>query len=109
MVDPTGLYVDGAVACSFDGRENVDYVATPDDLGPPPVAIARELITGLLPDDVVLVPGYPDQNSGGIAVVRAGAVIAEYEIVRFKGEPWQIRSRQVCPGTGLRYEGQNLG
>ena len=109
IVDPMGLYVDGSVACEFNGSSIIDYAEAPIDLGPPPRKVAEELITGRQPDDVLRVSGYPDQEAGSFIVIRDGDVVASYGIVRFEGKPWRIGSAQVCTGTGLRFEGRSFG
>ncbi len=108
IVDPAGLYIDGAVACEFNGSTIVENFKEFDDLGPPPMDIARELITGLRQDDVLRVAGYPEQDHSTVIVIRDDEVVANYSIRRFEGDPWQITAASVCPDTGLAHEGENF-
>jgi hypothetical protein len=108
IVDPSGLYVDGSVACDFDGESIGSYAAVPIDEGPPPMSVARNLVSGLLRDDVLRVSGYPEQRGGSVLVVRDGEVVADYSFGRFKGEGWTILAARVCDGTGLRFEGESF-
>ena len=107
VVDPAGLSFDGTVACELESHTLGEYAEAPIDHGPPPLRVAEELITGLQPDDVLRVPGYPEQEGASVAVIRDGEVIASYGIVRFKGEPWSLTSGRACEGTGLPFEGES--
>ncbi len=109
IVDPAGLFFDGAVDCEIEMHTTADYVEEPVDHGPPPLRLARELISGLLPDDVLRVPGYPEQDGGSIVVIRNDDVIASYAIVRFKTEQWSISAGRACSDTGLPFEGESVG
>lgn len=108
VVDPVALFFDGSVACEFEMHSAGDYFEAPVDQGPPPLQVARGLITGLKPDDVLRVPGYPEQDGESIVVIRDGKVVASYGIVRFKGEPWSLSSGRACEGTGLPFEGESV-
>jgi hypothetical protein len=100
--------VDGSVACEFDGQSIGSYVEAPVEEGPPSMEVVRNLVSGLLPGDVLRVDGYPEQEGGSVLVVRDGDVVASYSIGRFKGEPWTILGASVCDGTGLRFEGESF-
>jgi hypothetical protein len=108
VVDPSGVYVDGSVACEFNGMEIHDYAESPVDVGPPPMSVVRDVVSGLRPDDVLRVEGYPQDEGGSVLVVRDGQVVASYSIARFKGERWSIVGARVCDGTGLRFEGRSF-
>ncbi len=108
VVDPASLYFDGSVACEFEMHSTVDYAQAPVDQGPPPLRIAKELITGLQPADELRMSGYPEQEGGSIVVIRSGEVVASYGIVRFKAEPWSLSSGRACEGTGLPFEGESV-
>jgi len=109
IVDPQGLYVDGTVPCQIESSTIVDYTEEPVDYGPPPRDVARDVIDGLKPDDVLRLAGYPEQDRADFVVVRDGAVVAAYEIVRFDGQPWTIMSGSACQGTGLPLAGERMG
>jgi hypothetical protein len=108
VIDPSGLYVDGSVACAFEGQSIGSYAEAPIDEGPPPMDVVKDLVTGLRADDVLRVEGYPEQEGGGVLVIRDGEVVASYSIGRFKGESWRILGASVCDGTGLRFEGESF-
>jgi hypothetical protein len=109
IVDPDGLYFDGSVPCEPDGVTTVDWAEEPVDRGPPPLDIARDVIVGLLPDDVLRFTGYPEQEGAGIAVLRDGQVIAAYGIARFEGEAWSIVGGTACPDSGLPLAREQMG
>jgi hypothetical protein len=109
IVDPVGLYVDGSVACEFEGSTIVDRAEASVDRGPPSMKVARELITGLQTGDMPRVSGYPERDGGSVVVIRDGVVIASYGIARFDGRSWSISAAKVCPGTGLAFEGEDFG
>ena len=108
VVDPSGLDVDGSVACEFESVT----IGTPGeptvDDGPPPMDVVRDIVSGLRADDVLRVEGYPEQDGGSVLVVRDGVVVASYTIGRYEGEPWSILGASVCEGTGLSHEGQSF-
>jgi hypothetical protein len=109
IVDPAGLYVDGSVACAFEGSAVVDFAESVVDPGPPPIDVVRELLPGLRPDDVLGFAGYPEGEGGGVIVTREGEIIANYGFGRFEGEEtWSIVAVQVCDGTGLPFEGESF-
>lgn len=109
IVDPLGLYVDGTVPCEIDAITTVDWAKSPIDEGPPPLGIARDIIKGLRPDDVLRIAGYPEQEGGSVVVIREGEIIASYGIKRFEGEPWAVVAGRACEGTGLQFEGEAYG
>ncbi len=106
VVDPVGLFFDGSVSCEFEMHSTGDHAEAPVDQGPPPLSIAKDLITGLQPADELKMSGYPKQEGGSIVVIRNGEVVASYGIVRFEGEPWSLSSGRACEGTGLPFEGE---
>jgi len=108
VVDPADLFFDGSVACELEMNTQGDYAEAPIEHGPPPLRIAEELITGLQPDDMLRVPGYPEQEGGSVAVITDGEVVASYGIVRFKGESWSLSSGRACEGTGLPLEDESV-
>ncbi len=108
-MDPVGLYFDGSVGCEFEGRSIGSYVGDePVDFGPPPMKVARELITGLRSDDTLRVAGYPEQDDGSVVVIRDGEVVVRYTFWLVKGEPWWISAASVCPDTGLVHAGESF-
>lgn len=109
IVDPHALYFDGSVPCAFDSFTTVDYAEEPVDSGPPPMEVARDVIDGLRPEDVLLLAGYPEQDGAAFVVIRDGEVIAAYGIVRFAGQQWTIASGRACEGTGLPLAGEVMG
>lgn len=108
VVDPTGLFLDGEVACDFEGITTVDYAGELVERGPPPMSVVRELVPGLLPDDVLRVAGYPEAPDGPVIVIREQEVVARFAFGRFQGEAWSILAASVCEGTGLPFEGQSF-
>jgi hypothetical protein len=108
IVDPEGLYFDASVSCEFDGSSTVDYAEVPVEEGRPPDDVVHDLLTGLRADDVLRTGGYPEENGAPVAVVRDGEVVASYSFGRFRGEPWSILGASVCPGTGLRFQGESF-
>jgi hypothetical protein len=110
IVDPQNLYFEGSIACEIQMYSSVLYAEDPEDWGPPPIRIAREVIDGLRADDVLRPAGYPEQERASLVVIREGEVIAAYGIVRYAGdEEWQIRSGTACPDSGLPYAGESFG
>lgn len=109
VVDPLGLHVDGELPCEIESHTISEYFEAPVDEGPPPLDVARRVIEGLLPDDVLRVGGYPEQEGGSVIVVRDGEIVATYGIKRFEGEPWDVISGSACEGSGLPFEGVSMG
>ncbi len=109
VVDPLGLHVDGELPCEIESHTISEYFEAPVDEGPPPLDVARRVIEGLLPDDVLRVGGYPEQEGGSVIVVRDGEIVATYGIKRFEGEPWDVISGSACEGSGLPFEGESMG
>ena len=109
VVDPLGLHVDGELPCEIESHSISEYFEAPVDEGPPPLDVARRVIEGLLPDDVVRVGGYPEQEGGSVIVVRDDEIVATYGIRRFKGQPWDVIYGSACEGTGLPFEGESMG
>ena len=109
IVDPQELYFDGSVGCEPEPSTTGDYAEEPVDHGPPPMEVAREVIDGLRPDDVLRLAGYPEQDRAGYVVIREGEVVAAYGIVRFAGRPWTIWSGTACVGTDLPLAGERMG
>lgn len=110
VVDPQALYVDGTVPCEPTGITVTEWHGRPVDPGPPPLDIAREVIEGLEADDELVFGGYPQQAERSVVVRRDGNVIASYSIVRWSEEdPWTIKGGTACDGSGLPYEGEQVG
>lgn len=109
IVDPLGLYVDGSLPCEINSSTTVEWVEEPVDEGPPPFEVARKVIDGLGPDDVLRLDGYPEQEGGSVIVIRDGEIVANYGISRFRGKPWNVTSGSACEGTGLQFEGESWG
>jgi hypothetical protein len=111
IVDPIGLYVDGSLPCEggIEMFTTVEWAEQPVNEGPPPLDVARGVIDGLRPDDVLRVDGYPEQDGGAVIVIRDGTIAGRYGISRFKGKPWTITSGSACEGTGLPHEGESYG
>ena len=109
IVDPLGLHVDGELPCEIESHTISEYFEDPVDEGPPPLDVARRVIEGLLPDDVLRVDGYPEQEGGSVIVIRGGEIVASYGIKRFKGETWDLISGNACEGSGLPFEGESMG
>jgi hypothetical protein len=91
VVDPLGLHVDGELPCEIESHTISEYFEAPVDEGPPPLDVARRVIEGLLPDDVLRVGGYPEQEGGSVIVVR------------------DVISGSACEGSGLPFEGESMG
>jgi hypothetical protein len=109
IVDPQRLYVDGSVGCEIESSTTVDLSEEPVDEGPPSAAVARDVIDGLRPDDILRLAGYPEQDEADFVVVRNGDVVAAYGIARFAGQPWTIVSGTACDGSGLPLAGERIG
>jgi hypothetical protein len=111
IVDPLGLYVDGSLPCEGDIQQStiVEWAEAPVNDGPPPLDVARNVIDGLRPDDVLRVDGYPEQEGGAVIVIRDGSIVGRYGISRFRGESWTITSGSACEGTGLPHAGESYG
>ena len=103
VLDPDGLFVSGDVECDGVMSNSIaDFVAAPDDRGPPPIDVARGLIDGLLTTDEVRYAGYPD-GPGAVIVVRDGEVVASYSIVHFaENDRWVVEGSSICGSSGLR-------
>ena len=109
IVDPFGLHVNGELPCEIDSHTISDYFEAPIDEGPPPLDVARRVIEGLFPADVLRIEGYPEQEGGSVIVIRDDEIVAAYGIKRFKGEPWDVISGSACEGSGLPFEGESMG
>jgi hypothetical protein len=107
--DPAGLYFDSSIDCPIEAFTTVEWAEKPVDYGPPPLDLARRLIDGLRPEDVLSVGGYPEQDRASVAVIRNGEVVASYGISRFAGEPWRVLVGTACEWTGLKFAGQSVG
>lgn len=109
IADPRGLFVDGSLPCEITQHTIVEWAEAPVDEGPPPLHVARDVIDGLQPSDVLRVSGYPEQEGGSVIVIRDGEIVAAYGIKRFEGKPWDVVSGSACEGTGLPHEGESYG
>lgn len=109
IVDPLGMYVDGALPCEINESVTVEWVEAPIDEGPPSLDVAGEIIEGIRADDVLRVDGYPEKEGGAVIVVRDGEIVGRYGIVRFKDKPWTVMSGSACEGSGLPHEGEAYG
>jgi hypothetical protein len=109
IVDPLGLYVDGLLPCEITSVTTVERVQFPTDKGPPPLDIARKVIDGLQPDDILRVEGYPEEEGASVIVIRDDEIVGAYGITRYEGKPWDVSSGSACEGTGLPYEGESYG
>lgn len=108
IVDPTGMFFDGQITCAKAMSGHGDFGEAPQDEGPPPLDVARDIIVGLRPDDVVRLAGYPEQDNASVIVIRDGEVIASYGFVRFAGRSWSIAGGTVCSGAGLSLFGERV-
>jgi hypothetical protein len=103
VLDPDGIYVDAEVQCSGEASALIaDFFKEPLDVGPVPVAVARDSIRGLRTDDEVLHTGYPEQRDRAVAVRRDGEIVATYNFVTFDGERWSVASNHICSSSELR-------
>jgi hypothetical protein len=101
VIDPDGLYVDGTLACENVGGMIAEYTDLPVDEGPPPLDVARNLIDGLRPDDILVYAGYPDQPRRAVVVSRDGGIVASFSIARFEEQSWSITEYSSCEGSDL--------
>jgi hypothetical protein len=103
-IDPEGLYTPEALDCDTPERHVLRRVGPAGDLG----AIVRT-IPGVLPDDVVLRPGYPDEafifeprvvKRADRAVARISAFLPSFASPPPSPTNWKLWV-DACPGSGI--------
>ncbi len=103
--DPEHWYVEGELQCAADDDGSaLDLELVPTYKGDPEASIspeeARPLIVGLLPEDEVVLPGFPDASHDGVVVIRDGRPIARVGFALIDGQ-WVQRGGQVCGGPSV--------
>jgi hypothetical protein len=102
--DPEGLYTPEALDCDAPERHVLRRVGPAQDL----VALVRT-IPGVLPDDVVLRPGYPDEafifeprvvRRADRAVARISTFVPSFESPPPSPRNWKVWV-DACPGSGI--------
>lgn len=103
IYDPKHLFVEWELQCTEedDGTAlDIRLLASPG--GQQSVSItpeeARPLISGLLEDDELVLPGYPDAVHQGVVVVRDGRRIASVGF-SFEDGRWIQAGGRVCGGA----------
>lgn len=103
--DPQRWFVEGELQCTEDDDGSaLDLHLFASDRGDEDASItpeeARPLIRGLLPDDEVVVPGFPDTPHHSVVVIRDGRRIASVGFAQIDGR-WVQRGGQVCGGPSV--------
>jgi hypothetical protein len=101
IVDPEGLYVDGALVCEVVTSMIGESPDAPIDEGPPPLDVARDVIDGLQTDDTLLYAGYPDQPRRPVVVSREGEIVASFSMAQYEERSWVIDEYSACEGSDL--------
>lgn len=104
LVDPKGHWVSTELQCETDmvAGSTGDY-ALPLNTGhgQDPLAVVKEGVKGLQPDDVVEIAGYPEADVPTVRVVRDGKVIGAYGFLRAEDGGLLIEGSASCASAEL--------
>jgi hypothetical protein len=103
IVDPDGHYISPELECeggSAYGSGSAYPAGTTGDRGTP-IEVAEARLTGLEPDDVVEIAGYPDASLPVLRIVRDGRVVGRVKLADDGAGRWLLESVEGCAGTSF--------
>ena len=102
IVDPDALHAPTARRCASEASGSIDHGSGAKGVSGSPVDIARTMIKGLRPGDLVEPGGYPEARGARLVrVIRGGDVIAVLVFESLATGRWLITATHLCSGTGL--------
>jgi len=106
LVDPEGHWVSTELECEPDSmaQGTINDYASPLDggLSKDPVELVHAGVTGLEPDDVVELAGYPEAEIPTVRVLRDERVIATFDFIQADDGGLAIETSELCASEGLR-------